>query len=219
VNDPATAPAPYLEIRGHPFLEGPEGAGPLQLAAGQLAFLEGESGSGKTRLLRQLVDLEPGLPGEARVAGRPLPSLEPGELRRRIGLLPQELPAHDGTGRELLAAIRGFSRNRGCCLGPGETGAWIALLELEPHLDKPIALLSGGERRRLSLVALLLPRPDLLLLDEPEAGMDSRRRALLDRFVERVLGAGAAVLWISHLPPAEAFRAARRYRLATRVPT
>jgi ABC-type multidrug transport system ATPase subunit len=209
----AVVGSPLLEIVDHPGLRGPDASHGLALAPGELAFLGGESGSGKTRLLRQLVDLEPGLPGEARVSGTPIYRFEPAALRRRLGLLPQELPAHACSGRELLESIRRFGRNRAGCLDAAEARLWLELLELEAHLDKPIGLLSGGEKRRLSLLALLLPCPDVLLLDEPEAGLDARRRAVLDRFVARALEERRAVLWVSHLEPGEAFRAAGRYRL------
>lgn len=207
--------APLLELRGHPRLEGPEGPGALRLGAGGLAFLGGESGSGKTRLLRQLVDLEAAREGEVFVLGRPQASLDVARLRRHVALLPQELPLHPGTGRDLLDQVRGFARNRGRCLEPADLEGWLERLELGPHLDTPIDRLSGGEKRRLGLAALLVPRPDVLLLDEPEAGLDGRRRETLERYVERTLGDSRAVLWISHLDPPERFGDAPRYRLTT----
>jgi len=213
----ATGHAPLLEIRDHPGLEGPSGGGRLQLTAGQLAFLTGESGSGKTRLLRQLLDLEPGLGGRAFLGGRDVTGMEPAELRRRIGLLPQELPEHPGSGRELLRSMRGFARNRGRCLDELQVARCCELLELEPHLDKEIRTLSGGEKRRLSLLLLALSRPELMLLDEPESGLDPRRRSALDEYVRISLGEGRAVLWITHLEGSGPFADADRFALVRRV--
>ena len=212
----ATPQTALIEIRNHPALDGPNGPGQLRLAAGELAFLGGESGTGKTRLLRQLLDLEPGLEGEAWVSGRSVATLEPRELRRHLGLLPQELPNHACTGRELIDRILGFARNHGACLDASEIREWLDEMELEAHMDREISLLSGGEKRRLSLLALVVPRPAVLLLDEPEAGLDPRRRDALDLFVQRALGTGKAVLWVTHLEPAEVFREAQRYRVVMR---
>jgi ABC-type multidrug transport system ATPase subunit len=205
--------APLLEIREHPDLEGPAGPGHLHLAAGELAFLTGESGSGKTRLLRQLLDLEPGLGGRALLGGREITGLEPAELRRRIGLLPQELPNHSGSGRELLRSMRGFARNRGRWLDELEVAGWCELLELEAHLEKEIRTLSGGEKRRLSLLLLAVSRPELMLLDEPESGLDPRRRSALDEYVRIARAEGTAVLWITHLEASGPFADAPRYSL------
>jgi len=208
-------PAPLLEIREHPDLQGPEGPGHLRLGTGQLAFLCGESGSGKTRLLRSLLDLEPG-PGRALLGGRDVAGIEPAELRHRIGLLPQELPDHPGSGRELLRSVWGFVRNRGACLDELQAARWSELLEVEPHLDKEIRILSGGEKRRLSLLLLAVSRPELMLLDEPESGLDPRRRSALEAYVRISLGEGRAVLWITHLAEGGPFPDAHRYVLARR---
>ncbi len=202
-----------LEIQGHPGLEGPLGQGVLRIQPGELAFLEGESGAGKTRLLRHLVDLEPGLQGDVFLAGQPVKDMPPALLRKQISLLPQDLPIHPCTGRELLAAIRIYQANRDSHLTETETGEWLELFELTPHLDKKIELLSGGEKRRLSLVASLIPRPRVLLLDEPETGLDPRRRGSLDSFVERALGESMAILWVSHLSAATLFAGAPQYRI------
>jgi ABC-type multidrug transport system ATPase subunit len=206
---------PALEIQNHPQLEGPNGPGTLLLRAKEVAFLEGESGSGKTRLLRRLLDLDADTHGDVFLAGTPLAEISVRELRQRVGWLPQDLPDHRGTGRELLHRIRSFARNRDC-LDETALGSWKELLELEPHLDTEIRLLSGGEKRRLSLLTVMIPCPQVLLFDEPETGLDPRRREALDRFVVRAVDEGKAILWVSHREQTAAFATAPRYRVVRR---
>jgi ABC-type multidrug transport system ATPase subunit len=200
-----------LEIRRQRGLRGPLGDGTLRLGPGELGVLEGESGSGKSRLLRNIVDLEPELEGEILLGGRSSREIPPTVLRKEISLLPQELPIHPCTGRELLELIRGFEINRDSHRSVAETVGWLELFELEPHLDKKLDLLSGGEKRRLALVAGLIPRPRVLLLDEPEAGLDARRRESLELYTRKLLDEGLAILWVSHLGQDTFFAGAPRY--------
>lgn len=217
MSDALVSVAPILEVRDHAGLDGPAGPGQLRLHAGELAFLEGESGSGKTRFLRLLVDLDPELRAEVLLAGQPTQVLSPTRLRKEMALLPQELPNHPCTGHDLLAAIRGYEVNRTSHLDLEETAEWVELFELEAHLDKKIELLSGGEKQRLALVASLVPRPRILLLDEPETGLDPRRRDNLDTFVQELLSRGMALLWVSHLDAPEQFADAPRYRITRKA--
>ncbi len=151
--------------------------------------MSGRSGSGKTRLLRALADLDPH-GGEVSWAGRSAGSLPAPEWRRRVGLLPAEprfwhptvaghFPGGRGPGDEELASLRLPARVR----------------------DADPARLSTGERARLAVLRLLSRFPEVLLLDEPAANLDRANRDLVIRRVERYRAERRApVLWVSHDP-------------------
>ena len=157
----------------------------VELEAGDLLVVRGDSGSGKSLLLRALADLDPLEQGELYLHDEPSESYRPAEWRRRVLYMEQGAPVLPGTVNEDLA--------------------WVASLHGLAHaasigLDGSASTgrLSGGERQRLALERALLCGPDVLLLDEASSGLD---QAAALRFEARVLEfarAGRAVLWVSH---------------------
>ena len=174
----------------HRFLEPVE----LTLAAGELVFLSGPSGSGKSLLLRAIADLDPNQ-GEAWLGDEARSSMPPPRWRRRVGLLPAESHWWDETVGAHLPVAAGVA--------DAETiSDWLPRIGFEPDvLQWTISRLSTGERQRLALLRLLAQRPEALLLDEPTANLDpinrDRVEALLDAYRH---AADAATLWVSHDP-------------------
>ncbi|WP_457676519.1 ABC transporter ATP-binding protein [Thiolapillus sp.] len=167
----------------------------LRLFAGEILGLHGDSGSGKTLLLRALADLDPNQ-GEVKLEGSPRESFSGPRWRRQVGLLPAEShwwedqvgPHAEHWPMEVLAAL-GFSPQ---------------------VLDWQTGRLSSGEKQRLALARLLANRPRVLLLDEPTANLDQGNTAAVEAIVRQYLKeTGAAALWVSH-DPAQLARLARR---------
>jgi ABC-2 type transport system ATP-binding protein len=195
----------------------PDGAAPaladasLRVPAGRLVALAGPNGSGKTTLLRLVAgELDP-TEGTVAVFGD-VPSRRSAELRRRVAYVPQSLALDpEATGREtleLFAALEGVARSRRAA-AIAEVAETFGVRE---HLGKRVARLSGGLKRRLHLAAGFLGAPDLLLLDEPAASLDSEGQERLWALVAARCAAGAAAIVSTH-DPAAARRADRVLKL------
>ena len=168
----------------------------LDLAPGECAAIMGPSGSGKSLLLRQVADLDPGH-GVALLDGRPRSGMRGHEWRRQV---------------IYCQAEAGWWDDR---VAPHFTDRARALAIMErlglpaDKLDALVHELSTGERQRLGLVRALAQEPRVLLLDEPTAALDQTATDRVEKELRRYLGSGAAVLMVTH-SPAQAERMARR---------
>jgi len=160
--------------------------GPINLSvdAGQCVCLSGPSGSGKTLLLRAIADLDPH-GGTALLDGKECEHFIPFEWRRRVGLLPAESAWWDDT------VGQHYARD-----GQG----WLAQLGFETDvLGWEVSRLSTGERQRLALGRLLTNRPEVLLLDEPTASLDSDNVGRVEELLRDYRTEhDAAILWVTH---------------------
>ncbi|HET9227667.1 MAG TPA: ABC transporter ATP-binding protein [Thermoanaerobaculia bacterium] len=153
-----------------------------------LTVLVGPNGAGKTTLLRVLAGLLRPDSGNVDIP----------RDRRHIGYIPQEIALDpEMTGREtlaLLAALHGVPRRE-------RTDRIVRLAEsfgTAGHLDQPVASWSGGLKRRLHLAAGMIHDPDLLLLDEPTAGLDKEGNDFLWAELKQRAAAGRAVVMVTH---------------------
>jgi ABC-type iron transport system FetAB ATPase subunit len=158
----------------------------LQIPAGHCTTLSGPSGSGKSRLLRALADLDPHQ-GEAWLDDREMASFSGPAWRRHVGLL----PAESAWWNERVSD--NFHQ-------PDNT--LLPLLDLPPDaMHWEISHLSSGERQRLALLRLLSNKPDALLLDEPTANLDQKNIARVEKLItEWRMQHQTAVLWVTHDP-------------------
>ena len=137
----------------------------FELRAGEVTALLGPNGAGKSTLLEALAGLLPRAGGELHRSGRVALSLQSPDLARRSVL----------ANIELALGWWGVPRPQRRERADRALGAMQA-----SHLrDRPAAALSGGERRRVHLARAVSVRPDILLLDEPFAGLDAATRATL----------------------------------------
>jgi Cu-processing system ATP-binding protein len=161
--------------------------------AGKITGLTGPNGAGKSTLIKVLLGLVTADEGEVSVLGHALDGTP--EYRARIGYMAQAPRfAEQLTGRELVAMVKDLR---------GDTGPVDeSLLEWfagTPALDQRVSTLSGGTRQKLNAALAFLFRPDLLILDEPTAGLDPiASRKLKDRIIE-ARARGATVILSSHL--------------------
>lgn len=142
----------------------------LTIPAGKVTCITGESGGGKTTLLRLLNHMISPDEGQILYLGKPLLGYDPVELRREVVMLPQEPPIFPGTVGENLNLGRYFAGVSP--LQPDELKPFLQQVKLPSFVDSPVDNLSGGERQRLALARLLTLKPRVLLLDEPTSALD-----------------------------------------------
>jgi zinc transport system ATP-binding protein len=184
--------------RGEPVLDGIT----FSVERGEFAALAGPNGSGKSTLLRILLGLVPARAGSVRLLGA-----APGALpdRWRVGFVPQRStvsPDMPATAREVVATGRLARRGWWRRLGPDDRRAVDHALEsvdLAALGDRRVAELSGGQQQRVLIARALASEPELLVLDEPVAGVDAASQSRFrDALVHLVREHGAAVFLVSH---------------------
>jgi len=137
----------------------------VDLEPGRCYVLIGENGAGKSTLLRILAGLLRPSGGTIKVFG----DQDPHDARARIGYMSHAPMLYDElTGQENLRYFAALYPGR-TCLEPAEA---LRQVGLDPDLNRPLGLYSQGMRQRTSLARVLLPVPELLLLDEPFSNMD-----------------------------------------------
>ncbi|MGC2399806.1 MAG: heme ABC exporter ATP-binding protein CcmA [Acidobacteriaceae bacterium] len=166
----------------------------LNLTSGRCYILLGENGAGKSTLLRILAGLlEPSI-GAARlyVNGQ---AEKITAQRARIGYMSHAPMLYDElTALENLRYFAGLYRSHSC-LSPADA---LISVGLDPGLDRPVSQFSQGMRQRTSLARVLLPQPELLLLDEPFSNMDAASAAKMVALLGRLKAAQRTVVLTTH---------------------
>lgn len=157
----------------------------VTVAPGEVLCLTGASGSGKTRLLRAIADLEPH-EGEVALGDHDQRALPGHQWRRRVMMVPAESQWwSDRVGDHFPA---------GCPQAELETLGFS--LEV---MDWGVSRLSSGERQRLALLRSLALEPDALLLDEPTANLDPDLVARVEAWLlQHIRSRGMPVIWVAH---------------------
>jgi len=164
----------------------------LEVQPGELLALLGPNGAGKTTTVEILEGYRPADAGDVHVLGLD-PARDGAALRARVGLMlqgggiaPQARP------RELLRLHAAFYAD------PADPDGLLDLVGLAPAANRRFRQLSGGERQRLSLALALVGRPELLILDEPTAGMDPAAKVLVRELLGELRTAGRTMLVTTH---------------------
>lgn len=169
----------------------------LILTPGMFGLL-GPNGAGKSTLMRTLAGLQLPDAGTIHFAGIDVLA-DPYALRRRLGYLPQSFGAYPYIScRALLrhmAALKGLPDDARTAR---QVDQLIDLTNLAAHAARPVAKFSGGMRQRFGIAQALLGNPDLLILDEPTAGLDPEERQRLYNVLSQ-LSADRIVLLSTHI--------------------
>ncbi len=156
----------------------------LSIAPGECVSLRGDSGSGKSLLLRAIADLDPH-EGQVLLDNMPVTQFTAPQWRKRVALLPAESQWwQDEVGAHF----------------PTEECPWFEPLGFGTETMRwQVSRLSSGEKQRLALARILMNKPRVLLLDEPTASLDANNVITVERLIDEYRHTtDAAVLWVSH---------------------
>ena len=174
----------------------------LRIEPGQAWVVLGPNGAGKSTLVRVVMGLLPPSGGSVNVCGLPVPGTTSASLAKVAAWVPQTMDDATGfTGLEV--ALMGRAPHLSAWGLPGTRDEELALAVMRElgvaHLaTRPLAEVSGGERRRVWLARALVQQPKLLVLDEPTAFLDVKHQVETLRAVQRRLADGLGVLAVLH---------------------
>lgn len=164
----------------------------LSLSPGEIIFLKGKSGSGKSQFLKSIVSLTSVEKGQIYFNGEKVTDLNLPQIRSKIHFVSQHFPTGAQSVRDFLT-------------GPYKLGVYKDKKPSfnldEKFLNKRISLLSGGERQMVHLIRSLSLEPEILLLDEPISAMDPGTKEEAIALIKKFLESGGAVIWVTHDPP------------------
>ncbi len=170
----------------------------LETGPGVFGLL-GPNGAGKTTLLRMMATVIPPTTGRLRLLGR-----DPGaygarrEVRRRLGYLPQSLGYYPGFTVAEFVEYFALLKEMPAARVPDAVATAIERVDLGGRARARLRTLSGGMLRRVGIAQAIVNEPELLLLDEPTAGLDPEQRVHF-RALLRDLGQQATVVVSTHL--------------------
>jgi len=189
---------PLVEVRGLTRIFGNVRAVDdisFDIYPGQVVGFIGENGAGKTTTMRMMVTLDLPDSGSVKVKGFDTVGY-PNEVRKRVGWMPDAYGAYDfmdvAEYMDFFARAYGYE-GRERELRIAEV---MEFTELDKLTDRPVNKLSKGQSQRLCLGRTLLPDPEVLILDEPAAGLDPRARIEVKNLV-RILAEEGKTLFIS----------------------
>ncbi|MDG4832677.1 ABC transporter ATP-binding protein [Solwaraspora sp. WMMD1047] len=173
----------------------------LTVTPGEVVAILGANGSGKSTLIRAILGLVPLAGGTVDLFGVPLRRFRDW---RRIGYVPQRMGAGSGVPATVAEVVgsgrlarRGVLRPAGAADRAAVTRALTAV-GLADRAADPVATLSGGQQQRTLIARALAGEPELLVLDEPTAGVDATSQAAFTEALADFLGTGGTALLVAH---------------------
>jgi Cu-processing system ATP-binding protein len=165
----------------------------LNIPRGQATGIVGPNGSGKTTLIKHLLGLVKADEGSITINGVHLNGSY--DYRRNIGYMPQmALYPENMKVRELIDFIINIREEQ-----PVYEEQLVELFELEKEMHKPLRTLSGGTKQKVGGLIALMFDPEILILDEPTAGLDPKSSFRFKQWIKREKDRGKTVLLTTHI--------------------
>ncbi|NEY21707.1 ABC transporter ATP-binding protein [Bacillus ginsengihumi] len=166
----------------------------FSLKEGKMLGFLGRNGAGKTTTFRMILGLTEMTRGEVLFWGEKMTN----KFNNQIGYLPEERGLHPKltVSQELfyLASLKGMNKKE----IKKEVSYWMKKFDIEENINKKIESLSKGNQQKIQLIASLIHKPKLLILDEPFSGLDPINVELLKRAVIELNSKGTMIIFSSH---------------------
>ena len=178
----------------------------FRVEPGRAIGIAGPSASGKSTLAKALAGVWPPAAGKVTLGGAALDQYGEAALAAHVGWLPQEVVLFEGSVAENIARLAP-SPDPGAVVAAAEhAGAHAMILDLPGGYDFQVAAggaaLSGGQRQRIALVRSFYGVPAVVILDEPDASLDTAGSAALNRAVAALKARGGSAVIVAHRPGA-----------------
>lgn len=186
-----------VDLAGRPIVRDVD----LVVQRGEVVALTGANGSGKSTLVRAMLGLVPVADGELRLFGTPVDRFRD---RHRLGYVPQRSTIAQGvpaTVTEVVASGRIARRRPFRPLRAADRAAIehaIATVGLRDRSRDPVGTLSGGQQQRVLVARALAAEPELMVLDEPNAGVDLASQDAIAQTLRRLTETGLTIVVVLH---------------------
>jgi len=169
----------------------------LEIPEGKITCIVGESGGGKTTLVKLLNNLISCEEGEILYKGTSIETLDPIQLRREIIMLPQTPLIFPGSIKNNLLIGLGFSEKEP--VSEKRLNEVLQMIRVNKDLEADASYLSGGEKQRIALARILLMNPEVLLLDEPSSALDEDTEVyVIEKIINYMKERKKSLIMITH---------------------
>lgn len=173
----------------------------FRIKTGEMVAFVGESGGGKSTILRLVQGLYTPQSGHISIMGKDITAWNADALRKSIALVPQEVPLFTGSILDNIAMGRSDATRDEIEQAARDAGAMEFIQKLPDGLDSIItergASLSGGQRQRIAIARALLKRAPILMLDEATSALDAQSEAAVQEAIEKLKGR-CTILVVAH---------------------
>jgi zinc transport system ATP-binding protein len=186
-----------VELGGRPILRGID----LTVSAGEVVAILGANGSGKSTLVRTMMGLVPTVRGSVELFGTPLPRFKQHD---RVGFVPQRATAAGGVPAKVYEVVSSGRLSRRRIGAPVRRAdrqmirAAIGAVGLADRTHDSVSTLSGGQQQRVLIARALAGEPELLVLDEPTAGVDLLSQQTFADVLRALIGRGITIVLVAH---------------------
>ena len=171
----------------------------LEIKDGEFVAIMGENGAGKTTLVKMFNGLLKPTKGTVTIDGVKTQEKSVAQISRDVGLIfqnPDNQLFAETVTQELAFSLRNFGFSEDTI--QKRVTSFLHLLDLEAYATSSPFVLSGGERKRVALAAILVWDPKHVIMDEPTIGQDYMQKERLRNFITQLISQGKAVIIVTH---------------------